>query len=215
MSSPAKEFGEKVRDERLARKWSQQFLADRAGTTQSTVDRIERGVSDFSRKMPAVAKALGLDSHLPPIPASMPTSETAPPAVSSPRTMPLFSMVDHASGGLAVGAEPIGQVARPAHLADAAGAYAVYIADSTMVPEFEIGDTAEIDPRLPPVPGATCIFYTTAETGSATIRRLERANRTGWEVRQWNPPEGDPAEETLPREEWPTCHRIVGRIVRR
>lgn len=51
----------RLREAREARGWSQAELATRAGTTQQTVDRLERGVTSFSRALPAVAAALDLD----------------------------------------------------------------------------------------------------------------------------------------------------------
>ncbi|WP_177232455.1 helix-turn-helix domain-containing protein [Methylobacterium gossipiicola] len=54
-------FGEKVRRAREAMGWSQEYLAAKVGTTQSTIDRIESGLTRRSRVLPDVAKVLDLN----------------------------------------------------------------------------------------------------------------------------------------------------------
>ena len=54
------DFGKTVRSAREARGWSQEVLAERVGTTQSTIDRIESGLTRRSRVLPEVAAILGL-----------------------------------------------------------------------------------------------------------------------------------------------------------
>lgn len=55
------DFGKAVRSTREARGWSQEALAERVGTTQSTIDRIENGLTRRSRVLPEVAAILGLN----------------------------------------------------------------------------------------------------------------------------------------------------------
>lgn len=57
--------GEAVRSARLARKMSQQQLAEKAGTSQQTIFKIEAGTIAFSRALPAIAAALHIDLPLP------------------------------------------------------------------------------------------------------------------------------------------------------
>lgn len=52
--------GQNLRKRREELGLSQAQLAANAGTTQQTVDRIERGQTGFSRALPAIAKALGI-----------------------------------------------------------------------------------------------------------------------------------------------------------
>jgi phage repressor protein C with HTH and peptisase S24 domain len=81
-----------------------------------------------------------------------------------------------------------------------------------MVPEYEPADIAIVHPRLPPVGGTTCIFYTNDATDDrAMIKRLVRPRQDEWLVKQWNPEK----EFELDRAQWPMCHRVVGRHVRR
>jgi phage repressor protein C with HTH and peptisase S24 domain len=84
-----------------------------------------------------------------------------------------------------------------------------------MVPEFEPGDIALVNPHLPVVLDTTCIFHAAREDEvRATIKRLRRKTGDTWYLRQWNPPEGTKAEFTLSRKEWPICHRVVGKYSR-
>ena len=85
-----------------------------------------------------------------------------------------------------------------------------------MVPEFEPGDLAIVNPNLPPIAGVTCIFYgERSGSAHATIKRLRRQTSDAWLVRQWNPPEGLEADFALPRSDGPVCHRTVGKHSRR
>ena len=85
-----------------------------------------------------------------------------------------------------------------------------------MIPEFEPGDLAIVNPHLPPIAGVTCIFY--EEKGGearATIKRLRRQTQDAWLVRQWNPPDGKKEDFALRRADWPICRRTVGKHSRR
>jgi len=212
------ELGEKIRAERESRGWSQERLAQESGTTQSTIDRLERGTTKFSRKLYRVLEVLGLQEagrdFLSVSPATGQQYEIALP--NTGRDMPLYPAVEGGSGALLIEKNPIGRVARPAHLDGIEDAYAVYIAGESMFPEYEPGDIAEVNPRLPPIPGATCVFYTNdPHDDRAMIKRLEKMTRTEWHLRQWNPPEGEEAEFLVSRIEWPVCHRVVGRVPRK
>ena len=48
----------------------------------------------------------------------------------------------------------------------------------------------------------------------ATIKRVRRKTGNTWYLRQWTPPEGMKADSTLSRQEWPICHRVVGKYSR-
>jgi transcriptional regulator with XRE-family HTH domain len=54
-------FGEDIRRARESVGWSQEFLAAKVGATQSTIDRIESGLTRRSRVLPEIAAALNLD----------------------------------------------------------------------------------------------------------------------------------------------------------
>lgn len=54
--------GEAIREAREHRGWSQEFLAAKVGTTQSTIDRIESGLTRKSRVLPDILSVLALSS---------------------------------------------------------------------------------------------------------------------------------------------------------
>jgi phage repressor protein C with HTH and peptisase S24 domain len=104
---------------------------------------------------------------------------------------------------------------RPAPVAHVRRAYGLYISGESMVPEFEPGDIALVNPHLPPVPDTTCVFYgEQRDEVRATIKRLRRKSGDTWYLKQWNPPEGMKAEFTLSRAAWPICHRVIGKYSR-
>ncbi|APH54885.1 Transcriptional repressor [Granulibacter bethesdensis] len=53
--------GERMRHARLQRGWSQDALAKEAGTSQTTIDKIERNLTQRSRALPRLAQCLGVD----------------------------------------------------------------------------------------------------------------------------------------------------------
>lgn len=53
--------GERIRLVREKRGWTQLQLAQMCGSTQQTINRIERGVTVHSRAIPAAEEALGID----------------------------------------------------------------------------------------------------------------------------------------------------------
>ncbi|MEE7504158.1 helix-turn-helix transcriptional regulator [Methylobacterium mesophilicum] len=64
--------GKAIRSAREARGWSQEVLAERVGTTQSTIDRIENGLTRRSRVLPDVLSILNL--AVPGLPFSLNTN---------------------------------------------------------------------------------------------------------------------------------------------
>jgi transcriptional regulator with XRE-family HTH domain len=308
------DIGKQVRAARERRGWSQVRLAEFAGVSQTTIDKIERGVTKQSRYLPNIARALRLDlddmiSHLRPsslakeaanqsevmrkalekmlsisksspnleesagdlaerqtdkaskgLPSSLLTEVTYQseimrrslerfvsisrslskyekfadsnleelairqsevirkelaelrPAIirSEYETVPLFPTEPiKESGCFTIGSDPIDEIERPRSLDRAVAAYALYIADDSMAPEFEYGDVAFVDPRHFPVPDTTCLF-TKKAGGVGTIRRLKVTSADVWEVSQWSKKAGD----VLVRSEWPTAHRIAAKYYR-
>lgn len=59
---PAMDIGERVRQERRKRKWSQEELARRANVTQGLISQIENGGYSSSRYLPQLAAALEVSS---------------------------------------------------------------------------------------------------------------------------------------------------------
>ena len=64
--SPSTRLGERVRDARRARSWSQGELATQAGVSRATIARLEAGKHVFMGTMETVAQALRLELDLRP-----------------------------------------------------------------------------------------------------------------------------------------------------
>ena len=58
---PAATLAARLREARKSHKWSQQDLANRAGTTQAVIQKIENGKSLRPRNILAIADALSVD----------------------------------------------------------------------------------------------------------------------------------------------------------
>src|SRR5215472_12047247 len=117
---------------------------------------------------------------------------------------------------ITVTSDAVDWLPRPPPVAHVRRAYGLYVTGESMVPEFEPGDIALVNPHLPVVTDTTCIFYGASKENEvrATIKRLRRKTGDTWYLRQWNPPDGTKADFTLSRKEWPICHRVVGKYSR-
>lgn len=221
------ELGDVIRAAREGRGLTQDALARKVGTKQQTIGKIEKGQIEFSRFHTRIATELGIKLNSP---AEMPAAELSGPAADvggdvegrSPvpiiggRDLPVYAAAEAGKGQIIVSTDPVDWDWRAAPLSHVKGAYALIIVGDSMVPEYEPGDTALVNPTLPPVRDVTCIFYTEKHgEARATIKRLIRVTEEHWHVRQWNPPDGASSDFKLSRKEWPTCHRVVGKHARR
>ncbi len=243
-----KTFGQQVRERREQLGLSQAELAQRANTTQQSIDRIERDAVARSRSAPEVATVLGLS--LPQIEAALNNlefrnlldgnnefqvvgvkSDGTPKQGFRPRTyidvdpipaerlvsapdLPIYASVrgGRFDDSLIVTNEPIDFVKRPEPLAKARNGYGLYVMGDSMEPAFRQGDLALIHPNIPPKPGDEVVVCSQDVNGEhyAVIKLLVGVTATTWRLKQYNPGEGEPAEFTLDRKEWPTCHLVVG-----
>jgi phage repressor protein C with HTH and peptisase S24 domain len=126
--------------------------------------------------------------------------------------LPVHVATEGGPGEIIVSTDPIAWVLRPAPLASVTGAYGIIVVGESMIPEFEPGDIALVNPHLPAVGGHTYVFYAEGDGETrATIKRLLRASNGLWHVKQWNPARGQKAEFTLSRKEWGKAHRVVSK----
>lgn len=211
------ELGQNVRLAREALGWSQQKLAEEAGVSQTTIDKIERGLTKRSRFLLYIARALrvapdDLDrgSGSKRI-SAIETKELKQLGVgrddpSHPSDkVPLFVPGLISKGDLLFPASPLDQIEAPPFLAGAAGAYAVYVPDLGMAPAFGPGDVVFVDPRLPVWPGMTCIFYARERPNVRVFRYMVEQDSDEWTVvANWND-----EERTLSKGEWSHAHRVV------
>lgn len=203
-------IGERVRQRRLMLRLSQEDVARAAGTTQTTIEKIENGKSQRSRFLPAVFAALDLPlTEL--ADAGRLIADHHPPPVGA-KDLPVYSSAEGGPGGTIFLADPIDFVLRPDPLANVRDGYAMYVVGESMSPAFEQGDLILINPHLPHRSGDDVLVYR-IEDGQyeAAVKRLVKATPESWHLEQFNPARN----LALPRAAWPTCHVIIGKYSRR
>lgn len=124
--------------------------------------------------------------------------------------MPVFAAAQGGDGHVIVTFDAVDYVKRPAELESVRGGYGLLIAGESMVPAFRAGDMALVNPHLPPSREKNVILYHTPPHGGdveAIVKQLNGWNDREWLLQQWNPMR----EFTEFRQEWPICHRVVGR----
>lgn len=203
-------IGENLRRLREAAGLSQDELAAAAKTTQSTIDRIERDEVANSRFLPRIAGVLRVG--LSDIDESYGSDRATLPSVTQPtapeRDFPIYTAAEGGPGEIIRSVEPVDWWPRPIEVLKVRGAYGMYIVGESMVPEFEPGQVAVINPNLPWVASKPYIFYAEkAGEPRATVKRLRRATTDAWHVLQHNPQR----EFSLSRNLWTIAHRVVGR----
>lgn len=127
--------------------------------------------------------------------------------------LPVYAAARGGDGHIIVTFDPVEFVKRPAPLAHVKEGYGLLVTGESMVPAYRPGDTALVNPRLPPERDQDVILYHTPPDGEAeaTIKRLVGFNDRDWSLEQYNPA----TNFTLARPEWPICHRVVGKYSRR
>jgi len=192
----------RIKDLRLARRWSLERLGERAGTTRQQIYKLENGELRLSHEwMERIARAFGdgvraadlLPQDNPPYPS--------PPAVSfessglafeerdyraGPRDLPILGYVKAGQEGLFIDqGERQGVTVRPEVLRDVRTAYAVRVHDTSMSPAFEPGYVLHVDPTRPVKPGDNVVIQTA--DGQAFIKRLVRRTERVVICEQFNP----------------------------
>ncbi len=126
------------------------------------------------------------------------------------RDLPVYAAVEGGDGDLVVSIEPIDVVQRPWYLGEVRDGYAVIVTGESMVPAYEPGDMAIVNPRLSYMRGKVHIFTAESENTHfrATIKKLVAVTDTHWKVEQYNPP----ATLMLPRNVWTKAKRVVGKL---
>lgn len=205
--------GSRILQARQALGLSQQEVAEKAGTTQQTVDRVERGLTQHSRATPAILRVLGLESDqtnsldIKLEPAKLVSGEQ----LVGERDLPVYSSAQGGGGALILSTDPIEWVKRPAPLANVKGGYGIYIVGDSMVPRFNPSEIALVHPHMPFRGGMDVVLYRgDVQDHHAIVKHLRRATADTWFLTQWNPADGESRDFELDRVEWTVCHVIVG-----
>ena len=227
----------KAREARKEQKISIEQMADDIGISTSQLSRIETGKRQPRfEEVVSIARRLGLsvdeltdvgeairnrsdrlhealrdqdDGQRQPAPMQY----RPPPQFLGDNDLPVFAAVEGGPGEMVVSTDPIDVVPRPWFLRAVKDGYAVVITGESMIPAFEPGDMAIVNPRLPAIKGKHAIFISGEEHGEfrATIKKMTGATADSWHAEQYNPPRGEKRELLLPKRTWTKALRVVGK----
>lgn len=222
--------GSRIRDLRSSLGMTQQAFADMLGVTRGAVGNWELNKGIKKENLQSIALQTGTplewlafgSGAAPILPArifaagsdiSRAASDLTSVEVLGERDLKVFAAVEGGDGEMVINADPIDIVQRPWYLKNVRDGYAVLVVGDSMIPAFEPGDIAVVNPRLPPMKNVDMIFIAGDERGEfrASIKRLLRWSPDEWFVLQFNPALGKDREFALSRDEWPKALRVVGK----
>ncbi|MBA3241609.1 MAG: LexA family transcriptional regulator [Acidobacteria bacterium] len=133
-----------------------------------------------------------------------------PTEILGERDMKVFAAVEGGTGEMVVSTEPIDLVPRPWYMREVRDGYAILIVGESMIPVFEPGDIAVINPRLPPMRNKDVVLIADEGAGEfrASIKRLVSATATHWNLEQFNPAKS----LQWSKKSWPRALRVVGKF---
>jgi len=218
-------FGSRLRYARKAKGLSQQQVADTLGINRVNVSTWE---SDDTKpeagRIPDLVRALDIsESWL------FSAIGPAPDQIEKPKRtrgqkveiipgsqllgtgkMPLYTGAMGGNGHVIVTFDPVDYIKRPAELENVKGGYGLLVVGESMIPAFWPGDMALVNPNLQPARHKNVILYHTPPNGGdaeAIIKQLNGWNDKEWTLQQYRPE----LEFKEFRQEWPICHRVVGK----
>lgn len=204
-------MGNNLKTLRISKGWTHDEAADAMGISRGSFIKLERGERKLHQDTLArAAKAFDVSREA----ILADDLKTAPaPIFMGERDLKVFAAAEGGPGEMVVSTEPIELVPRPWYLRSVRDGFAVLVVGESMVPAFDPGDIAVVNPRLPPLRGKDVILVRAEEHGEfrATIKRLVSWTPTHWNLLQFNPAKGEKAEFSLPRREWPKALRVVGK----
>ena len=208
-------FAERLQLARKRANLTQADVARALGVTPQAVSQWERGeaVPEHDKLVP-LAKLYGVTVAWLLGEGELPEDGPRPiPEILGERDLKVFAPVEGGSGEMVVSTEPIDLVPRPWYMREVRDGFAVLVVGELMIPAFEPGDIAVVNPRLPPIRGKDVILVGDERHGEfrASIKRLERSDAKYWHLRQFNPPRGQKAELSWLKRDWPKALRVVGK----
>jgi len=201
-------IGERVRQARESKGWSQTRLADevrRVGgkLSQQNVGNIEGGTVDRPKALPEIARALGvteewLRTGLEPLPQSNARfaegQAPAPPLrTDMAKDVPVYgtSMGGDGTGDFEMNGQIVDYVRRPPRIAGREDVFALYVQGASMSPWREPGELAYIERNRPPRSGDYVVVEFQADAYNvrpALIKKLVALTPTKIKLQQYNPP---------------------------
>jgi hypothetical protein len=121
--------------------------------------------------------------------------------------LPVFS-TSYGHGAINVSTEAAEYIHRPGKLVRVSNSYGIrVVAGSGMEPVYSAGEVLWINPHMPPLPERRVLLRKQERGGEILIRLLMSETDDEWHVRQYSPDR----VYSVPKVEWPICHRIVGK----
>jgi phage repressor protein C with HTH and peptisase S24 domain len=194
------------------------MLSEAIGKNHAYVQQyVDRGIPRELRERDARVIADILETA-PPEPIAPPRAKGFAPIitpgrdlVSNERSLPLYAAARGGDGHVIVTFEPIDYRKMPTILQGVKGGYGLLITGESMIPAYWPGDEALVNPNLPPQRDTDVILYhdPPQESGEAEaiVKRLVGINDREWTLEQYRPP----STFREARQEWPVCHRVVGK----
>lgn len=200
---------------RLQRGWTHEEAAAHMGVSRGQFIKLERGERKLTeRTIRLASKAFSVTMAEVMRDDGPPGSGYLPITALGERDLPVFAAAEGAPGEMVVSTSPIEIVARPWYLGSVKEGFGVLVVGESMLPVFEPGDIAVVNPRLPPARGKDVLVVRGEEESefTATVKRLVRWTPTEWHVHQFSPPAGQRGDLALPRKVWGKALRIVGKV---
>ncbi|SOC43825.1 phage repressor protein C with HTH and peptisase S24 domain [Rhizobium subbaraonis] len=219
-------IGSRIRHARKAAGMTQQALADELGIDRVNISQWESDITrPATERIPQMVQLLNISETwlfsgtgvAPTLPEKS-RKRTKGQAVQivpgeqllGTGRMPIYAAAMGGDGHVIVTFDPIDSVKRPAELENVRGGYGLLIAGESMVPAFWPGDMALVNPNLPPARNRNVILYHTPPHGGDVEAIVKQLN--GWNDREWHLQQYNPLSEFSEfRQEWPICHRVVGK----
>lgn len=203
MTNRAKEIGERIKIAREIAGVSQKSLGDHVGTSRNAVSRWESGdASPASERFPAIAEHLGTTVEW--LMMGNGLRETSAPRqengnasiVDLPRgsqgLLPVYGQaVAGVEGQFPMNGNILFWVVAPPQIARIEGAYAVSISGDSMLPRYEDGEIAFVDPTRRVRKGdyvVAQIHSDDSDVPQAYVKRFIRHNEEELVLDQFNPP---------------------------
>jgi phage repressor protein C with HTH and peptisase S24 domain len=222
----------RIREFREAAGLSMQALAERVGTSQQQIYRLERSERKLTVDwMIRIGKALAVDPKElmianaaappeakpqlkraePPRPLpDLPSSLHAIPVDLGGPDLPIMGRAQGGSEGVLMipnDQRPVDWTYRPPQLRGVSDAFAVFAYDDSMHPMYKNGQTLWIHPHLPVKPGDGVLVIKRNE--QALIKELVRRTKSELVLRQYRPRE---EEFALAMREIHAVYRIIGAL---
>lgn len=209
----------RVKEKRQQLNLSQADLAKRVGVSQQAINSLETGLTERSRHIAQIARALDvtvdylLDGDGTPAPAASPV-ELPPVHFSSlPKDVPVYGQtVGGEDGNFLFNGQVIDYFRRPPGAATMRDLYGLFVTGTSMWPRFEDGEPIYASPSRPPAIGDYVIIQVHGSDEGSTpesyIKRLVKRTPTKIICEQFNPAKQIEYE----REMVVSIHRVVPMI---